>query len=169
MRIDDPSPGFELPDLDGAMHRLEDYSGQIVVLDFWSADCPHVERTDGLIAEWQAKWGEAVTVLPIASNANETIQSMSECAAQRNLPVVLVDKGHQVADVYAAQYTPEVFVIDEGGRLRYRGAVDDTSFAQRTPTRFFLEVAVRSLLAGEAMKVRETRAFGCTLIRERLE
>jgi hypothetical protein len=80
--------------------------------------------------------------------------------------MVLKDAGHVVADAYAAQVTPEVFVIDRAGVLRYRGAVDDASFRQRVPTRPYLEEAVESLLAGGLPTVAEVPAFGCSIIRE---
>jgi hypothetical protein len=82
---------------------------------------------------------------------------------------VLVDRQHRVADMYAAQTTPHVFVVDGAGRLRYQGAVDDTSFSQRSPSRFFLYEAVQALLAGRSPQVLETRPYGCAIIREALE
>jgi len=69
----------------------------------------------------------------------------------------------------AAQTTPRVFVLDREGRLRYRGALDDTSFAQRVPTRVSLEDAVQALLAGKSPCASETRPHGCTIVREALE
>ncbi|MFH1185674.1 MAG: redoxin domain-containing protein [Chloroflexota bacterium] len=169
VRIDEIAPDFELPDLDGRLHRLGDYRERIVVLNFWSCDCPHAVRTDDLITAWRERWGEAVEVLLIASNANETPAAMAAAARARRLPMILVDRQHVVADLYAAQTTPEVYVIDRQGRLRYRGAVDDTSFAQRMPKSLFLEQAVAALLAGESPRVSETRSYGCAIVREALE
>ena len=169
MRIDEIAPDFELPDLDGQLHRLSDHRGRVVVMNFWSCNCPHSVRTDDLIRAWRERWGEAVEVLTIAPNANESPMAMAAVARERRLPMILVDAQHVVADLYAAQTTPEVCVIDRQGRLRYRGAVDDTSFAQRTPKRFFLEQAVAEVLAGESLKVSETRSYGCAIVREALE
>jgi len=163
------APDFELPDLDGQTHRLGDYRGRVVVLNFWSAQCPHAVRTDELIARWMGAWGEAVEVFSIASNRDESPEQIAEAARRRQAPRILIDRQHLVADLYAAQTTPHIFVIDAAGRLRYSGAVDDTSFARRVPRRFFLEEAVQALLDGESPSVSETQPYGCAVIREALE
>jgi hypothetical protein len=80
--------------------------------------------------------------------------------------MVLIDAEHVVADLYEAQTTPHVFVLDREGILRYRGAVDDVSFRLRKARRFFLEEAVGALLEGRLPELAEMPAYGCTIIRE---
>lgn len=163
------APDFELPDLTGRRHRLSDFRGQIVVINFWSCACPHVERTDALMTAWSARWGQEVVVLGIASNRGETPEAITAAAGERGLPAMLVDDEHLVADLYGAVTTPEVFVIDGAGRLRYRGAVDDCSFAQRVPQRFYLQEAVEALLEHGEPRVSHTQPYGCAIIRHALE
>ena len=160
------APDFELSGLDGSLHRLSDYRGRIVVINFWSADCPHVVRADASMLAALTHWGAEVVLLTIASNANESLSALENAARSRGLPTVLKDAGHIVADAYAAQVTPEVFVVDRAGVIRYRGALDDVSFRQRIATRSYLEEAVESLLAGGLPTVAEIPAFGCSIIRE---
>ena len=72
----------------------------------------------------------------------------------------------QVAlDAYGVQTLPHLFVIDARGLLRYRGAFDDVTFRQRTPTRFYLKDAVDRLLAGQTPNPAETPAYGCAVVR----
>lgn len=159
-------PDFELPDLAGRLHRLSDYRGRIVIVNFWSADCPHVTRTDALMLASLAKWGDDVVLLSIASNANESAAVVESASRGRGLSPVLLDARHKVADRCGAQITPEVFVVDREGILRYRGAVDDVNFRQREATRSFLDEAVDALLAGRPPEVTEAPAFGCAIVRE---
>jgi hypothetical protein len=70
-----------------------------------------------------------------------------------------------VAGRYGAQTTPHAFLIDRQGILRYRGAVDNVSFRERKPTRFYLQEAVEALLAGQLPEVTEVQPFGCTIVR----
>ena len=98
-------------------------------------------------------------MLFIASNRSETIPGMEEGSKARGLPLVLVDADHFVADLYDAQTTPHVFVIDRNGILRYRGAVDDVTFRQRKPTRFFLDEAVQALLKGHLPRWQRPRLW----------
>ena len=133
MQINQLAPDFELPDLEGKLYRLSNFRGQIVILNFWSCECPHSERTDRAILAMLVQWSDDVVLLPIASNQIETKESLAEAASAHHLPFVLIDKRHTVADLFDAMTTPHVFVIDRDGILRYRGAVDDVSFRQRRP------------------------------------
>lgn len=162
-----PVPDFELPDLDGKRHRLSDYLGRIVIVNFWSCECPHSERADSAIIEKLTKWGrDDVAVLSIASNRNEKLVDVKKVSEARRLPKVLLDADCQVADLFEAQTTPHVFVMDRDGVLRYRGAVDDVTFRKRKPTRFFLDEAVEALLAGHSPALTESPAYGCAIVRE---
>lgn len=166
MEINQPVPDFELPDLNGALHRLSNYRGRIVIVNFWSCECPHSERTDKAILSMFVQWQDDVTMLTIASNRSETVEALKEAAESRRLPNVLHDADCSVANLFDAQTTPHVFVIDRDGILRYRGAVDDVTFRQRKPTRFFLDEAVEALLSGQFPTLTESPAYGCAIVRE---
>lgn len=166
MELHQPAPDFELPDLKGRFHRLCDYRGKIVIINFWSAECPHSARTDGLILDLLEGWNGKVELLSIDSNRNESIQVVGEAAKARRVPNVLIDAQHVVADQYEAITTPHVFVLDREGILRYRGAVDDVSFRRREASQFFLRDAVEALLKGKVPELSETLAYGCTIVRE---
>ncbi len=169
MQVNEPAPEFELPDINGEPVCLRDLRGKIVILNFWSCECPHSERTDRQIMAMFIQWQGDVALLPIAANRIETPEAIAQAAWNRRLPLVLMDRDHAVADLYQAQTTPHVFVVDRGGILRYAGAVDDVSFRQRRPTRFYLDEAVEALLAGRLPAVAETPAFGCAIVREAVE
>ena len=166
MKLDQPAPDFELPDLGGKVHTLSEYRGRIVILNFWSCECPHSERADNQIMQWLAKWNGEVVLLPIAANQNESAQSVEAAARARGLPTVLLDAEHIVADLYEAITTPHVFLVDRDGILRYRGAVDDVTFRNRKATRFFLDEAVESLIDGRLPALTEMPAYGCAIVRE---
>ncbi len=165
LELNKPVPDFTLPDLEGRIHMLSDYRGKIVIIDFWSAECPHSERTDKKLVPFLKSWGGGVELLLIASNGNEPPETLAGVARQRGLRVVLSDSDHAVADRFEAVTTPHVFIVDETGILRYRGAFDDLSFRQREPTRNYLKEAVEALLAKHLPEVTEAQPFGCTIVR----
>ena len=164
--VNQPAPDFELPDLQGKHHKLSNYRGRIVIVNFWSAECPHSERTDHYLVTRLEKWGEEVILLPIASNRNESVQLVEEAAKTRRLSNVLIDAEQVAADLYEAITTPHVFVVDRDGILRYRGAVDDVRFRQPKPTHLYLEGVIQPLLAGREPALEETLAYGCAIVRE---
>ena len=163
--VGEPAPDFSLPDLSGSTHRLVDVRRRVAILNFWSAECPWAERADRELLSYLPGWGDAVVLWNIASNSNEPYELLARVAGERGLRIVLRDEGHQVADLYGAQTTPHVFVIDAEGILRYQGAIDDVNFRQRTATRFFLRHAVEAVLAGRRPDPAEVPAYGCTVVR----
>jgi peroxiredoxin len=166
MHLNQPAPDFELPDLQGNLQRLNDYRGRIVIVNFWSCECPHSERTDRSMMACLVQWGAEVELLSIASNRSESTPCLEAAAQARRLPRVLLDAEQIVADLYEAITTPHVFVVDRDGILCYRGAVDDVKFRHTRATRFFLEEAVEALLEGHLPALAEVPAYGCAIVRE---
>ncbi|MBE0697196.1 MAG: redoxin domain-containing protein [Anaerolineaceae bacterium] len=159
--IGQPAPDFHLADLQGQPVSLADFGGKMVLLNFWSAECPHAARADAVIrglSEW-------LVVLTIASNTNEALDLVRSTAEERMLAVVLPDPRQEVADLYGAETTPHLFLIDAGGLLRYQGALDDVTFRRRSATRFYLKEAVEALLSGGIVAEPETPPYGCTIVR----
>lgn len=160
-----PAPDFSLPDLEGQTHALSDFAGRVLVVNFWSADCPHAARADSKLAACRAEWGDRVVLLPVASNANESLPQIEQAARMRHLTIVLRDADHSVADLYGAQTTPHLFVIDKRGILRYQGAFDDATFRKRIPRRSYLLDAVQAVLDGRHPDPEQIPPFGCSIVR----
>jgi peroxiredoxin len=163
--LGEPAPDFALQDLVGRSFCLADERGRILVLSFWSADCPHSERADEILAALSLEWGDSVGVWWVASNDNEEEEQLRRTALQRRIGPVLRDAGQSIANRYGALTTPHLFVIDERGVLRYAGAPDDVSFRQRVPTRNYIGEAIRALLRGQVPDPESTVPFGCAIVR----
>jgi peroxiredoxin len=166
VELHQPAPDFEIPDVEGNFHHSCDYRGKIVIINFWSAECPHSARTDGVILDLLERWNGEVELLSIDANRNESVQMVEEAAKARRITNVLIDAQHVVADQYEAMTTPHVFVLDRDGILRYRGAVDDVTFRRREPSQFFLRDVIEALLKNKVPELSETPAYGCTIVRE---
>lgn len=160
-----PAPLFSLPDLAGNVYRLEEWRRRIIILNFWSAECPWAEQGDRELLSYLPGWQGRVLWWTIAANANEPAEMLQRVARQRGLPLLLHDAQHNVADLYGAQTTPHLFVIDPAGLLRYQGALNDITFRQRQATRFYLCAAVTALLEGKSPDPEQTPPYGCTIVR----
>ena len=168
-QLGEQAPMFSLLDFEGSEWRLQDARGQIVVLNFWSAECPWSARADELLSDQLAIWGDSVIYIPIASNVNESVEEIKTAATERKLNLVLCDHNLHVCDHYGAFTTPHFFVLDQDGILRYRGAFDDATFRQRSPTQQYLIDAVEALLANRLPEPSETPGYGCTIVRYPME
>lgn len=161
-----PTPHFTLFDLQGQPHSLSSMSGKVVVLNFWSAECPWSARVDQEIKPFLEHWGNQVAWWLVAANANEPPDVLLRAAQERCTGPVLLDARHAVADLYGAQTTPHLFVIDARGILRYQGSFDDVTFRRRMPTRGYVVEAVEALLSARLPEICETPPYGCTILRD---
>ncbi|MSP14967.1 MAG: redoxin domain-containing protein [Chloroflexi bacterium] len=168
LELGESAPDFTLPDLQDKAYHLADFRGRLVVLDFWSAECPISEKYDPYFAAHYAAWQDlGVTFLAIDSNAGYTVAEMQRVAAERHLPFpILRDQGNKVADQYGALTTPHIYILDRQGCVAYQGAVDDTTFRKKAPTRNYLQEALRALLAGTQPEPAQTPPYGCTIVRQ---
>jgi peroxiredoxin len=162
------APDFALPDVDGRIHRLVDYQNRIVVLNFWSAECPVAREFDLYFSDRWEEWiRRGIVLLAIDSNSHYDDEEIHRAIAGRALPFpILRDRGNKVADAYDALTTPHVFLIDRRGVLRYRGAVDDRSLRKRVPEVNYVEEALAAVLDGRPVPHPETEPYGCTIVRE---
>ena len=79
---------------------------------------------------------------------------------------VLLDEDGVVGHQYGAQKTPHIYVIDDGGTLVYRGAIDNAPYGEVNGGGEYvnhLSAALNNLRAGEAITTAETPAYGCTV------
>ena len=160
------APLFSLTDLNGRKHSLIDYRNQIVIINFWSAECPWSHKFDSELLDYTHQWKDRVSLLTIASNANEPREMLLRVAAERYLLIVLHDSSQNIANLYGAQTTPHLFVIDQAGILRYHGAFNDITFQQRKATANYLHDAVVAVLNGESPEPSYTPPYGCTIVRK---
>jgi peroxiredoxin len=166
LAVGKPAPDFTLPDLKGQNHTLKDYRGRIVALGFISTNCPisnDYNTRMRAIAEDYDK--QNVVFLGINSNYNEPPPAIKAHAAKNNLTFpILKDEGNKIADAYGAQRTPEIFLIDTEGVLRYHGRIDNSREVRRV-NRQDLRTALNELIEGKAVSVSEGKAFGCPIKR----
>ena len=74
----------------------------------------------------------------------------------------LRDELQEVARAYGAKTTPDVFVVDSGGALRYRGAPDGDHQNEGLRADWLRE-ALDQMLAGEEIARPETNPVGCSV------
>ncbi|HEV2687905.1 MAG TPA: hypothetical protein VGV35_05100, partial [Bryobacteraceae bacterium] len=79
---------------------------------------------------------------------------------------VYKDGNNVLADRFGAEVTPESYVIDSNGVIRYHGSIDDSQNEARIRTRG-LRLALDAVLAGKPVEITQTKAFGCSIKRAR--
>jgi peroxiredoxin len=159
-----PAPEFVLPDQEGVPFQLADLRGRLVVLVFWSAECPHATRLDPHLETLARQAGQELAVLRIDSTPPAG-QEEPHPSGLLWAGVILLDAQQSVADLFGALVTPHIVVIDRSGIVRYSGAPDDVTFQQRTPTRSYLDEALEAVQSGRLPDPQAVPAFGCAITR----
>ena len=78
----------------------------------------------------------------------------------------LMDKGQQIYPKYGATKTPHVYILEKtkkGNEVKYIGAIDDNYKDAAAVTEKYAEDAIDALLKNKEIKVKETRAIGCSI------
>lgn len=161
------APDFRLPDLQGKIVALSDFKGEIIVLDWWSAECPASARYDPWFSGKFSEWAQqGIRFLAIDSNSIYDEAEIKRIQAERRLPFpILRDVGAVVADLYGAKTTPHCYVINRDGILVYEGAIDDQSWSNTRPTVNYLEKVLEAVREGKESPLKEVEPFGCSVKR----
>jgi peroxiredoxin len=116
--VGQPAPDFALRDLDGAVHRLSDYRGQVVFINFWATWCPPCrQELPEIQAVYDDKKDAGLVVLEV--NYQESATKAQDYWDQNGLTMpVLLDSSGEVVDQYRLIGLPDSFFVDRDGILR---------------------------------------------------
>ena len=167
--VDQPAPGFELPDLEGNPHKLSDFRGKVVVLHFQSINCPWDVGYQPILNTTAAEFtGDEVVFVAINSNSTESVEQIKRYATTQVDYLVLKDPQNQVADKYDAATTPHLYLIDAEGVLRYRGGVEKDPPSPGkvgTSTRQYLVPVLKAMVGKCTLPATNTKPTGCGIKR----
>jgi thiol-disulfide isomerase/thioredoxin len=115
-----PHPGLSLPDLSGSHHRLSDYRGRVVLLNFWATWCPPcLLEMPGIQRLTDQLRGRPFAVLAV--NAGESRHKIHKALRISGFnETVLLDPGRKVTADWRVQVFPTSYLLDRGGRVRYQ-------------------------------------------------
>jgi peroxiredoxin len=163
MQIGDRAPSFSLPDTAGNEHGPDG----VTVVAFTCNHCPYALAWHDRLTQVARDYD--VTFLAVNPNDAEryprdSYEAMKErVEADGGWPYpYLRDESQEVARAYDAKTTPDVFVLDADGVLRYRGA-PDADHRDETQGAGWLREALDAVLAGEEPARPETEPVGCSV------
>lgn len=170
LRPGSKAPTFSLKDQGGKEYSLEKaIENKLVVIMFISTQCPVSNAYNQRMVDLYDDYAnEGVAFLAINSNAGNSPEEVQRHAKEHGFGFpVLKDNNNIVADAYDAQVTPETYVIDHSGILRYHGRIDDNPKGNNITSRD-LRTALDALLSGMEVQHPETRAIGCGIGRVKM-
>jgi len=114
------APALALPDLAGHVHRIDDYAGRGLVLNFWATWCaPCRAEIPSLNRASRALAGNDVAFLALdVGEAREAVEAFT-----KDTPVafpVLLDREQAATRRWPVMGLPTTFIVDPGGRIALR-------------------------------------------------
>ena len=139
LSIGSKAPDFELYDLEGNIHKLSDYKGDPVLLNFWATWCgpcrsemPHLEE---VYEEWE---DNDLTFFAVNVGESSTDVTSFLDYFGFNMPVLL-DSSRTVSRKYGVSGIPTTYFIDEDGIIQDRivGAFPDRESVEKYVIKLF--------------------------------
>lgn len=162
---------LSLPAVDGKTYSTADFADKEALAVIFSCNhCPYVKAWEDRMVEIQRDYRDkGIEFLVISSNdpakyPEDSFDQMKVRAADKgfNFPY-LYDETQEIAHAYGAERTPEVFLFDKAGTLRYHGAIDDNFEDPAAVQSHYLREALDAVLADEAPATPATKPVGCTI------
>lgn len=166
-----------LTDLDGKTLTMKELRGKVVLIHFWSKNCPYEEVADPKVVALEKRWkdNKDVVIVAINSNSSEIGTSrpkdghpdLKKHAEKRGFTHrVCADYNNKVADLFQAKSTPHCFVLDRKGVLVYAGGLDDDPKGDKgEATKQYARDAVEATVANKEVAVKESKSYGCGIKR----
>jgi len=166
---DEPAANdLRLPDLDGRqIEPLRANDAKAIVFIFIRTDCPVSNRYAPEVRRLHDKFAKSGVrfwlVYPDPGETSVIIRNhMKEYEYRLS---ALRDPEHKLVKITGAQVTPEAAVFLPGGRMVYRGRIDDRYVAlgkaRPAPKTRDLEQVLEAILEGKQVTNKTTAAIGC--------
>lgn len=170
--INNYAPDFELPGVDDEVHHLARYleNFQAVCVIFLSNQCSEVDAYLNRIKAIQKDFQDQGLII-IGMNPNDAtispadnFQKMKEFAAKNELNFPYIrDVTQDVAESFGADKTPQAFLLDREGKLRYRGLIDDNVNNPAAVKVAYLRQAIAQIIQNKPINPSTTEAIGCSI------
>ncbi len=174
--VGEKAPDFIAVDTRGAQHKLSDFAGKYVVLEWTNPGCPFVRKHYGsgnLPATQKAATDKGVVWLAINSTERAASDYLKPAAfdawmkEQSAAPTAaLMDEDGVIGQAYGARTTPHMFIIDPKGVLVYAGGIDSIPSARADDIKTavnYVSKALGEVAVGKPISAAVTKPYGCSI------
>jgi peroxiredoxin len=164
-------PNFSLPSVEGKRYARDDFAkSKGLLVAFICNHCPYVKAVEErFLAIAHAFSAHDLQVVAICSN--DAIEYPEDAPAQllkkwkqKNFGFpYLVDEAQDVARMFKAACTPDLYLYDQGRKLYYHGRIDDNWKDASKATTEDLKDAIIALLHDAPPPAPQFNSIGCSI------
>ena len=174
--VGQPAPEFVALDSKGQQHKLADFKGKVVVLEWTNHECPFVKKhyESGNIPTLQKDaadkgivWLQVVSSAPGKQGHVDGATAQKLNGARKAAPAgTVLDPDGSIGKLYGAQTTPHIFIVKPDGTLAYKGGIDSIATADKADlpkAENYVTSALKAIAAGTAVEKASTKPYGCAV------
>jgi hypothetical protein len=175
-RVGESAPDFTATDTNSKVHKLSEYNGKFVVLEWSNRGCPYTQKhyssgnMQRLQREWTARGVIWLTVISSAPGKQGYVTASEENAYLKRVnampTAVLLDPTGTLGHLYDAKTTPHLFIISPQGTLIYNGAIDNRptiDLADVNGAQNYVSAALEEATSGKPVSTPTSRPYGCSV------
>jgi thiol-disulfide isomerase/thioredoxin len=120
LEIGSQRPGFALPDIHGQPHTIDEWDGEVLLVNFWATWCPPCKKEIPAFIRLQERYGDAgLQVIGIAIDQVDLVRDFAT-AMGVNYPLLVGELGAtEVTQAWGNRYgtLPYSVLVDRDGRI----------------------------------------------------
>lgn len=164
----------KMKDVSGNPVSIYDAMGNRGVLVIFSCNtCPYVIKNEERILQ-AVVYAQQNSLGVIIINSNEdkrnsddSFEAMQAYAKKQSYNCYyVVDSKSEMANVFGATRTPEVFILSKEGTVVYKGALDDSPADAKKVTKLYVQQAIDEIVANKPITNTATKSIGCSIKRK---
>lgn len=138
---------------------------RLTCMFFFVEDCPVSMRDFSVIRQIRKDFDtSSLSIIGVYVGAKA--RQLSQIVDSIGIPIRFInDQGHEFVEMAGATITPEYFLFDNKGKLRYRGAIDNYAYGlakhRKKVTKKYLNDAIQAILDGKEAAIKSSQAYGC--------
>lgn len=173
------APDFSALDAAGKAHKLSDFKGKFVVLEWVNPGCPFVrkhyrgDKTGNMQTLQKEFTSKGVVWLSINSTEQQSFDYLAPAKLiawanekQASPSATLMDESGKIGQLYGAKTTPHMYIVNPQGQLAYAGAIDSIASSRVDDIKLatnYVRQGLSEALAGKAISVSASRPYGCSV------
>ncbi len=119
VKLSEPAPDFTLKTLEGPNLRLEEYRGQVVLINFWASWCGPCRQEMPILDRLHQRYEDTGFAVLGVNVEGETAPAQKIVDKTNVTFPVLIDEGQAVSEMYELEAMPSTVVVDRDGVVRY--------------------------------------------------